>query len=104
MDGWEATRRLKEDPATQAVPILVVSGHAFGAAEKRARNDGANAFLTKPCLPADLAAKVGNMLAPPPVTSDTVRTAALPCTTEWPRAIIRTAIERCERPPIVIRG
>jgi CheY-like chemotaxis protein len=63
MDGWEATRRLKDNPATGSIPILVVSGHAFGAAERRAREAGADSFLTKPCLPDDLSYKIRAMLA-----------------------------------------
>src|SRR5688572_8430828 len=34
MDGWEATRRLKAHPMTRAIPVLVVTGHAFGNAEQ----------------------------------------------------------------------
>jgi CheY-like chemotaxis protein len=64
MDGWEATRRLKANPRTAAIRILVVTGHALGTAERRAREAGADGFLIKPCLPDDLAAKIAVMLAP----------------------------------------
>jgi two-component system, cell cycle response regulator DivK len=67
MDGWEATRLLKGDPVTRAIPILVVSGHAFGPAEIRAREARADAFLTKPCLPAQLAEKISSMLTDRPI-------------------------------------
>ena len=63
MDGWEATRRLKTDERTKAIPVLVVSGHALGDAQPRAAAAGADAFLTKPCLPEDLEAKIAAMLA-----------------------------------------
>ena len=63
IDGWEATRLLKADPGTQSIAILVVSGHAFGAAEQRAREAGADAFLAKPCLPGDVAEKIAAMLS-----------------------------------------
>ena len=63
MDGWDATRRLKGDPRTRAIPIIVVTGHALGNAEQRALEAGADAFLTKPCLPNDLASKIAAMLA-----------------------------------------
>jgi two-component system, cell cycle response regulator DivK len=62
MDGWEATRRLKADSQTKPVPVLVLSGHALRGAEDRARDAGADAFLTKPCLPGDLSAKIAAML------------------------------------------
>jgi two-component system cell cycle response regulator DivK len=63
MDGWEATRRLKADPRTRRILILVVSGHALGKAEQQSWDAGADGFLTKPCLPEDLAAKIATMLA-----------------------------------------
>lgn len=65
MDGWEATRRLKADARMTSIPVLVVSAHALGGTEERAREAGADGFLTKPCLPEDLSAKVAAMLAPP---------------------------------------
>lgn len=64
MDGWEATRRLKTDERTKAIPILVLSGHALGDAQQRAFAAGADAFITKPCLPDELAAKIAALLAP----------------------------------------
>jgi CheY-like chemotaxis protein len=48
MDGFEATRRLKADPATARIPILVLSAHAMKADEERARAAGCDDFLTKP--------------------------------------------------------
>jgi two-component system, cell cycle response regulator DivK len=51
LDGWEATRRIKADPHTQAIPILAVSGHAVGDAMARASAAGVDAFLVKPCPP-----------------------------------------------------
>ena len=70
MDGWEATRLLKGDPVTQSIPILVVSGHAFGPAELRARDAGADGFVTKPCLPAQLVEKIAAMLAGGPLSCE----------------------------------
>jgi len=63
MDGWEATRKLKADPRTTGILILVVSGHALDKAEQQSWEAGADAFLTKPCLPEDLANKIAAMLA-----------------------------------------
>lgn len=63
MDGWDATRRLKSDARTKAILILVVSGHALDRVEQRALAAGADAFLTKPCLPEELSAKIAAMLA-----------------------------------------
>lgn len=63
IDGWETTRRLKTDARTKHIPVLVLSGHALEAVERGARVAGADAFLTKPCLPEDLSAKIAAMLA-----------------------------------------
>ncbi|HUF93017.1 MAG TPA: response regulator [Candidatus Limnocylindria bacterium] len=62
MDGWEASRRLKADPGLAMIPILVVTGHALDGSERAALAAGGDAFLTKPCLPEQLAVKVEDML------------------------------------------
>jgi CheY-like chemotaxis protein len=54
MDGWEVARRLKDDPATQAIPLLALTGHVLGDSRRRAREAGVDEYLTKPCLPQDL--------------------------------------------------
>jgi CheY-like chemotaxis protein len=48
MDGWEATRRLKADPALAHIPIIVLSARAMRGDEERARASGCDDFLTKP--------------------------------------------------------
>ena len=48
MDGWEATRRLKADPALARIPVIVLSAHAMRGDEERARACGCDDFLTKP--------------------------------------------------------
>jgi len=48
MDGWEATRRLKAEPATARTPVIVLSAHAMKGDEERARASGCDDFLTKP--------------------------------------------------------
>jgi CheY-like chemotaxis protein len=51
MSGEEATRRLKADTRTRAIPIVAVTAHALRADEERARAAGCDAFLTKPLNP-----------------------------------------------------
>lgn len=58
MDGWEATRRLKADPSTAKIKVIALTGHAEPAHVKRALESGCDDFVAKPCLPADLLAKV----------------------------------------------
>ena len=48
MSGLEATRVLKCDPATAAVPVLVISAHAMAEHESNARDAGCAGFLRKP--------------------------------------------------------
>lgn len=48
MSGYEATRRLKVDPATAAIPVVALTAHAMQGEEARAREAGCDAFLTKP--------------------------------------------------------
>ena len=62
IDGWEATRRLKNDARTKSIPIIALSGHAFEGHADEARKAGCDAFLTKPCLPDDLISAVNRML------------------------------------------
>ena len=62
MDGWEATRRLKADPKTKHIPIVVVSGHALEASVRSAQAAGCDVFLRKPCLPQALLAEVRKLL------------------------------------------
>jgi two-component system, cell cycle response regulator DivK len=54
LDGWEATRRLKADPATAHITIVALSAHALSAEGERARLAGCDGFIAKPCLPPDL--------------------------------------------------
>jgi CheY-like chemotaxis protein len=63
MDGWEATRRLKIDPRTKHIPIVVVSGHALEGSVRAAKAAGCDAFLRKPCLPQALLAEVKKLLS-----------------------------------------
>lgn len=51
MSGWEASRVLKNEPRTRAIPIVMLTGHVFGDAEMRAKDAGVDVFLRKPCLP-----------------------------------------------------
>ncbi|HVD91241.1 MAG TPA: response regulator [Vicinamibacterales bacterium] len=62
MDGWEATRRLKNDPRTRHIPIVALTGHALAGHAEGAREAGCDAFVTKPCLPDALVAEIKRLL------------------------------------------
>jgi CheY-like chemotaxis protein len=48
MDGWEATRRVKADPATQAIPVIALTANALVEDREKAMAAGCNDFDTKP--------------------------------------------------------
>lgn len=48
MTGYEATRRLKADPATAAIPVIAITAQAMRGEEATARAAGCDAYLTKP--------------------------------------------------------
>ena len=56
LDGWEATRRLKADPHTRSIVILVLSAHVFETDRARAAAAGCDAFLPKPSEMDDILA------------------------------------------------
>jgi two-component system cell cycle response regulator DivK len=62
IDGWEATRLLKGDPATSHIRIVALSAHALAAEGDRARDAGCDGFIAKPCLPPDLVTEIGRYL------------------------------------------
>jgi CheY-like chemotaxis protein len=48
IDGWEATRRIKADNATQAIPVIALTAHAMQGDEDKAKQAGCDDFDTKP--------------------------------------------------------
>ena len=62
IDGWEATRRLRADSRTAAIPVIVLSGRSEDAASAAARDAGCSAFLLKPVLPDDIAIEIRKAL------------------------------------------
>lgn len=48
IDGCEATRRIRENPANAGLPIIALTAHAMSVDEARARDAGCNDFDTKP--------------------------------------------------------
>jgi two-component system, cell cycle response regulator DivK len=62
MDGYEATRRIKADPALRSIPIIAVTSYALSGEEKKARAAGCDEYVPKPFSPRQLLAKIRNFL------------------------------------------
>ena len=69
MDGWEATRRLKADARTAAIPVVAVTGHSLAGVSDNARAVGCASFVTKPCLPEDLVREIRRVLSLAPAVN-----------------------------------
>ena len=48
MDGWEATRTLKANDSTKAIPVIALTAHAMKSDEDKAKEAGCDDFDTKP--------------------------------------------------------
>jgi two-component system cell cycle response regulator DivK len=73
MDGWEATRRLKNDERTRHIPIVALTGHALAGHAEGAREAGCDAFVTKPCLPDALVREIKRLLDRPRPNADNAK-------------------------------
>ena len=58
LDGYEATRRIKADPALRAIPIIVVTSYALSGDENKAQAAGCDDYVPKPYSPRLLLAKI----------------------------------------------
>ena len=54
LDGWDATKRIREDPETANIPMVALTVHTLPVDRKRALDAGVNAYLSKPFDAAQL--------------------------------------------------
>jgi chemosensory pili system protein ChpA (sensor histidine kinase/response regulator) len=62
MDGYELAEHVRGDARLRHIPIVMITSRAGQKHRKKARDAGANAYLTKPYQEAELVAQVGEML------------------------------------------
>ncbi|WP_134500645.1 response regulator [Microvirga pakistanensis] len=62
MDGWEATRRLKAEPQTRAIPVIALTAHAMSSDREKAVAAGCDDYDTKPVELERLLAKIERLL------------------------------------------
>ena len=62
IDGYEATRRIKANPALQHIPIIAVTSYALSGDDVKAFAAGCSAYVAKPFSPRALLAKVREYL------------------------------------------
>jgi len=62
MDGYELAQHIRSDSRLRHIPIVMITSRSGQKHRKKARDAGANAYLTKPYQEADLVVKVGEML------------------------------------------
>jgi two-component system, cell cycle response regulator DivK len=66
IDGWEATRRIKSNPATRSIPVIALTAHAMSGEREKALEAGCDDFDTKPLELARLLEKIETLLARKP--------------------------------------
>ena len=62
IDGYEATRLIKGDPALNPIPIVAVSSFAMKGDEEKARAAGCDHYVTKPYSPMQLLRLIRGLL------------------------------------------
>ena len=62
LDGYEATRRIKANPALRHIPVIAVTSYALSGDEDKTRAAGCDAYVAKPFSPRLLLAKVRGFL------------------------------------------
>ena len=62
MDGWEATKNIKADPATKSIPVIALTAHAMSGDRQKALEAGCDDYDTKPIDLSRLLSKIQTFL------------------------------------------
>jgi CheY-like chemotaxis protein len=62
LDGWDATRQIKADPATAKIPVIALTAHAMESDRQKALEAGCDDFDTKPVELNRLLLKIEELL------------------------------------------
>ena len=62
MDGWEACKAIKADPATAGIPVLMCTGHDLSEESEQLKDSGANGYVSKPYNTVKLLEKIKEVL------------------------------------------
>ena len=81
LDGYEATRRIKADPALRHIPIIAVTSYALSGDEAKTRAAGCDGYVAKPFSPRQLLAKISEFLRLKDAARCATRPSSSPSTT-----------------------
>jgi two-component system cell cycle response regulator DivK len=62
MDGYEATRRIKANPALKHIPVIAVTSYALAGDEEKTKVAGCDGYIAKPFSPRKLLNTIRELL------------------------------------------
>lgn len=64
MNGFEALRRLRRDPVTRGIPVIMISGNELATEQFYAQRIGADDFMKKPFSRSEVFLRIEKLLDP----------------------------------------